>query len=202
MTHSRLFGFGGTKVGLVPLCDMLNHALLSETRKVCDWGIDEDSGAFTITSGPHLPPEDEELCISYGLHSNRHMLQHYGFVSCREARIADQKKSEPEEAFVDSTFMHIGGGDKIMEALDVCREAEAGKWSEPILSEEAAIRAFRNKVHASQDEYPPDSDAQDSEGLEMALGSRRQQAAVVRTGEKRGGGEERSDDLIQLQHNN
>ncbi|GMI10954.1 hypothetical protein TrRE_jg9963 [Triparma retinervis] len=47
------------------------------------------------------------------------------------------------------------------------------------------IRKFRRKVMRSRGGYPKGSDEEDRVGISMEVGSRRQQAAVVRRGEKR-----------------
>ena len=185
VTNSRLFGMGGDDVGLVPVADMMNHELKSEAGKVCDWGASKLDGSFELKAGPKGSPAGEELVISYGLHSNRHMLKYYGFVQDREERIKDREMGEPEEALVGGVFVNIGAGEKILREIGKCREAEGSKWSGDVALEEAAIRAFRLKVEESRSMYPEGSDEEDRVGLGMEVGSRRQQAATVRRGEKR-----------------
>ena len=87
-------------IGLVPLAGMLNHQSRS-ARQTCDWRVEKSNSmeAFVIRTSPDNGLcAGSEACHSYGLYSNAHYLEYYGF--CLEANCRHDGMS-PNEAHIE-----------------------------------------------------------------------------------------------------
>jgi hypothetical protein len=151
-------------IGLVPLADMLNHQSRS-ARQTCDWRVEKSNKKEAFVIRPS--PDDglhagSEACHSYGLYSNAHYLEYYGF--CLETNCRHDGMS-PNEAY--NLPYSIENERRAMRRLLQSVEKALARYSTTLEEDETLLVSTNSK-----------------RSFIVSPGSNRRNAMLVRSGEK------------------